>query len=157
LAEQASRQITNAISDAYSTLFSKVEGVVDSVVDEAEGRISSALGSASSKAKEEVINVINEYADSLSELIGETSEGSVSGFSGMGMTYRDYLKLFSLAVLCTDKGKENMLKRAALVMQINCSAADRSFNITKCFRGIRLCTTTRIGSHSFVFEEVYGY
>lgn len=157
LAEQASKQITNAISDAYSTLFSKVEGIVDSVVDEAEGRISSALGSASSKAKEEVINVINEYADSLSELIGETSEGSVSGFSGMGMTYRDYLKLFSLAVLCTEKGKENMSKRAAVVMQINCSAADRSFNITKCFRGIRLSTTTRIGSHSFVFEEVYGY
>lgn len=157
LAEQASAAITNAIDNAYSTLFSEVEGVVSSLTDDAEGKIISALDSASTQAKNEAVNAINEYADSLSELIGETDEGSVSGFSGIGMTYRDYLKLFALIGLSTKSGRENMLKRCAVIMQINCSTKSNGFNITHCYRGIDLCAATRIGSHTFSFEEAYHY
>lgn len=157
IAQQASAEITNAVNSAYSTLFSKVEGIVSSLADQAEGKITSTLDSVSAKAKEEAVNTINEYADSLSELIGETSEGSVSDFSGMGMTYRDYLKLFALIGLCTKSGKENMLKRCAVVMQINCAEKKSGFDITRCYRGVRLCTVTCIGSHTFEYEEAYHY
>ena len=157
MAEQASAAIHSAIGDAYASLYSGVEGIVSSLADEAEGKIVTALGSASARAKEEAINAINEYADSLSELIGETSGGSVSEFSGVGMTYKDYLKLFTLVGLSTKSGKENILKRCAVVMQIDCVSRNKSFNITNCFRGVRLCTATCIGSHTFAFEEAYHY
>ena len=157
MAEQASAAIQSASGDAYASLYSGVEGIVSSLADEAEGKIVTALGSASARAKEEAINAINEYADSLSELIGETSGGSVSEFSGVGMTYKDYLKLFTLVGLSTKSGKENILKRCAVVMQIDCASRNKSFNITNCFRGVRLCTATCIGSHTFAFEEAYHY
>ena len=157
LASEAGAAISNAISDAYSTMFSKLEGVVETYTKEAEDMISSTLSSASDRVKEETINVINSYASTLSEFVGESKDNSISSYSGMGMTYKDYLKLFSLIVLATNKGKENMLKRCTIIMQINCSDKSAGFNITKCFTSVRLCTVTSVGAHNIKLSEVYHY
>lgn len=157
LASQAGTAITNAINDAYSTMFSKLEGVVDTYTSKAEEKVVSALDSANERIKEETVKAINEYAASLSEFVGESTGGSVSSYSGMGMTYKDYLRLFTLIGLSSEKGKANILKRSAVVMQINCSKAQSSFNITKCFVSVRLSTVTAVSNHKIKLSEVYHY
>lgn len=157
LAQAASNEIANAISNAYSTLFSKVEESVNSFASNAESELSNALSSASDKAKEEAISVIEEYSKSLSKYVGETSDNSISSYSGMGMSYKDYIKVFSLIGLSNKNSKENMLRRCAVIMQIDCSKKTASFDITKCFTGVRLCTSTEIGTHLIKTEEVYCY
>ena len=157
LAQAASNEISNAISDAYSTLFSKVEETVNSITKSAEEKLSQSINSASGKAKEETISVIEEYSKSISKYVGETGDNSVSTFSGMGMTYKDYIKVFSLIGLSSKESKSNMLKRCAVIMQIDCSNKSKNFNITKCFTGVRLCTSTGIGNRLIKTEEVFCY
>lgn len=157
LAQVASNEISNAISDAYSTLFSKVEETVNIITKSAEEKLSKTLNSVSDKAKEETISVIDEYSKSISKYVGETNDNSVSTFSGMGMTYKDYIKVFALIGLSSKESKSNMLKRCAVIMQIDCSSRSKNFNITKCFTGVRLCTSTGIGNHLTKCEEVYCY
>jgi len=157
LASQAGTEITNAINDAYQTMFTKLESEVDTYAKKAEEKISSTLGEADDKVKEEAIKAINEYAESLSSFVGESTSGSVFTYSGMGMTYKDYLRLFLLVELGSKSGKESVLKRALAVMQINCSKEKKTFNITKCFVSIRLNTVTAVSNHKIILSEVYGY
>ncbi|MBQ0014841.1 MAG: hypothetical protein KBS82_05920 [Oscillospiraceae bacterium] len=157
LAQVASNEISNAISAAYSTLFSKVEETVNAITKSAEDKLSQTINSASDKAKEETISVIEEYSKSISKYVGETGDNSISTFSGMGMTYKDYVKVFSLIGLSSKESKSNMLKRCAVVMQIDCSSRSKSFNITKCYTGVRLCTSTGIGNRLIKTEEAYCY
>lgn len=157
LAQVASNEISNAISAAYSTLFSKVEETVNAITKSAEDKLSQTINNASDKAKEETISVIEEYSKSISKYVGETGDNSISTFSGMGMTYKDYVKVFSLIGLSSKESKSNMLKRCAVVMQIDCSSRSKSFNITKCYTGVRLCTSTGIGNRLIKTEEAYCY
>lgn len=157
LAQVASNEISNAISAAYSTLFSKVEETVNAITKSAEDKLSQTINNASDKAKEETISVIEEYSKSISKYVGETGDNSISTFSGIGMTYKDYVKVFSLIGLSSKESKSNMLKRCAVVMQIDCSSRSKSFNITKCYTGVRLCTSTGIGNRLIKTEEAYCY
>lgn len=157
LASQAGTSITNAINDAYTTMFSKLEDVVDGYASKVEEKIISALGSTNEKVKEEAVKVINDYAASLSEFVGDSSGGSISSSSGIGMTYKDYLRIFALIGLSSKSGKENILKRSSVIMQINCSDAHSGFNITKCFVSVRLSTVTAVGNHKINLSEVYQY
>ena len=157
LAQVASNEITNAINNAYSTLFARVEETVNSFASSAEEGLSNALSSASDKAKEEAISVIDEYSKSLAKYVGKSTENSISSYSGMGMSYKDYIKVFSLIGLSNKSSKSNMLKRCAVIMQIDCQSKSKNFNITKCFTGVRLCTSTEIGNHLIKTEEVYCY
>lgn len=157
LASQARNAISNAINDTYSKMFSKLENVVDSYAKKAEDTLSSSLSSANEKVKTKTINIINEYTKSLSEFIGNTSEGSISTYSGMGMTYQDYLRIFALIGLSTKNGKESLLKRCAIVMQIDCDNKSKGFNITECFVSVRLSTVTAVNDHIIKLSEVYRY
>lgn len=157
LAQAAPNEIANAISTAYSTLFRKVEETVNAITKSAEDKLSQTINNASDKAKEETISVIEEYSKSISKYVGETGDNSISTFSGMGMTYKDYIKVFSLIGLSAKESKSNMLKRCAVVMQIDCSTKSKNFNIARCYTGVRLCTSTGIGNRLIKAEEVYCY
>lgn len=157
LSGQASKKVSDAINGAYETLYSKISDTLDSVKDDAQSRIKAELASASESAKAKSVEIINGYAEEIAEFTGESSDNSVSKSSALGMTYKDYLKLFMLLGMTSEKGKENMLKRLTVVMQINCENKKSGFEITGCFREIKLCTVTGVGTHSIRHEEAYHY
>lgn len=157
ISKAAGEKISNAISSAYSTLYSKVEASVNSIAEKAEGSLQKAIGSASDKVKDNTIEVINSYADEIGKYLGDDTASTVSKSSGIGMTYEDYLKLFVMVLLSSDKKKTNVLKRTATVMQINCAKRDSQFDITKRYFGATVSTSVTVSNHKIKMKEEFGY
>ncbi|NLL62975.1 MAG: hypothetical protein GX241_01835 [Ruminococcaceae bacterium] len=161
IAQAASEQITKAIENLYSSLFLKVSNELEKLEETAKDSLEKALDSTSEKVKDNAVKVINEYAKNLSSSISgtnsETGSGNISAFAGFGMTYNEYLKIFSLIALSRESTKKNVLRRCALVMQINCSNVTEEFNILNCYTSVTIGAKTKIGLHTIKCEETFSY
>lgn len=160
ISKQAAEQMENALTDEYSVLLEKVEQMIGEFTDEAKSGIGSALDSANEKGKESALKVIDKYTGKLSELLGNTDSpetSSVSSSSALAMSYRDYLKIFTVVGLSRKETKKGMLTRCAKVMQINCSQSSDGFNVVDCFTKVTLHAVVGIASYKLEESESYAY
>lgn len=154
IASEASAKITDAVNSAYDVLYEKLTSYVDKYVDNAKRRIDTTLNSASKEIKEDLVYELESYAKDIAEFAGEDESGTIAS-SGLGMTYTDYLKIFALFELPFQK--DEMLKRALEIMQINCASKSGDFDITKCHFGIVIDADVVVGLHTIHQKELYSY
>ena len=157
LAKEAGKKIRDGINNAYHILFSKIEKEVNALADSASGKLQGALQSTKSEVKNKTMEVINSYSEELSKYLGDGGDVTASKYSGIGMNYKDYLKLFLLIGLSGDKTKSNILKRCAVVMQINCQKRNSKFNISNVYTGVKINSLTGIELHKIRYEEAFHY
>ena len=160
VSKTASRAIRNGISDAYATLFSEVKKAVDRKVSSAEQSLHGALQKSGNAMKENVIEAIDQYSETLSGYLGSDSgagNGGVSSYAGTAMTYKDYLKVFVFAGIVNNGIKKGMLTRCAKVIQANCKKEESAFRITKAYREIMLSGEAGIVTHTVKGSESYAY
>ena len=159
LSKVATEKIEDALSDVYENLFDKVENQLEQYASTAKEKIDAALSAGSDKAKSAAVEAIDEYTGKLGTLLGSSSntETALSGSSGLAMSYKDYLKVFTFVLLVNDSNKTKMLTRTAKVMQANCCAKDTSFDLTACFREIKLTGVAVVAAHRVKESEEYGY
>jgi len=160
LAKLAATKIENAITDCYTGLFQQVKNAVEQATSGTKSRLNSALGSAKEEAKANTLEVISDYTEELSQLLGNESTPkttAVSSYSGMSMSYRDYLRVFTFLAVAKNSTKTGVLTRTAKVMQINCAKAESGFQITRCFTQVQLNAVLGIAAHKVHQKEVYQY
>lgn len=160
LAKQAAQAVENTIRDCYTILFNQLKADVGKVTSGAKAKLDAALQTAQDKVKAETLKALEDYTGELSKLLGKESAPAttaVSSYSGMAMSYRDYLKLFTVMGVIRKSGKTGMLTRAAKIMQIGCAKDENGFRMTRCFTEVRLNAALGIALHTVEEEEVYRY
>lgn len=160
IAKQAAEAVENCIRDCYTILFNQLKKDVETATAGAKSKLNSALRSAQDEVKAETLKALEDYTGELSKLLGtekNPSSTAVSSYSGMAMSYRDYLKLFTVMGVIRKSGKAGMLTRAAKIMQIGCAKDEKGFHMTRCFTEFRLNAALGIALHTVEEEEVYRY
>ena len=163
IAEGAAATIQNAINDLYNSLFSKISEKIMEYEVQAKEKLDGILRTASKNTKEKAIGVIDDYTKNIYVLLGDSTASnssgsrSVSGYSGMGITYKEYMKIFVLMKMAGKQSRINMLKRVAMVMQINLSCKKPTFDITKVYTAVNVYSQVNIGLHKIKQNEVFGY
>lgn len=163
VAEEASTAIQNAINDLYNSLFSKLSEKITEYEVQAEEKLDEILHAASKNTKEKAIGLIDDYTRNIYDLLGDSTASkapgsrSVSGYSGMGITYKEYMKIFVLMKMAGKQSRINMLKRVAMVMQINLAYKKSTFDMTKVYTAVHVYSQVDIGLHKIKQNEVFCY
>lgn len=164
VSQTAARAIENGIRDAYDTLFREVKKAVDKKVSGAEKTLHNALKEGGSEVKADVLEAIDDYAETLSGYLGSENAGkraaansSLSSYSGTAMSYKDYLKVFAFAGIVRNSVKQGMLTRSAKLIQGNCRQMESGFRVQKSYRSVIIKGSARIVTHTVKGEERYAY
>lgn len=145
------------VTDSYEELFALVSAELEKYKKSAKNKIDSSLDGSAETIKAEMIEVINGYTDELGKHLGESKTSASPLSAGIGITYKEYLKIFALFNVLRESGRKNMLKRCADVMQINCATKSPGFDINNMYTAVKLKICAGIGLHELKREEQFSY
>lgn len=175
ISKAALKAVQDAMSDAYTDLFLALKEKVEDFESAQLSAIDKLADKTEKSLQNSAISIVNDYTEKLSIFLGKSPETSgisgstISSHSGMGMNYKDYLKVFAFLKMCNEDTKKQMLRRAMCVMQINCSGTktpgsfgvsespNTTFDISKCYTRIEFKSKVNVGLHRIEKSEVYGY
>lgn len=160
LETQARQKVSSSIDKSYAELFAQLSKFTDDLESEFNKKINARLEEGKENIKEDLREIIKEYSEKADEfsITGKSqNKSTLVVSSGFGMTYGDYLNLMIFTALNSVKSNNSMLKRCAVVMQINCSGEDETFDIRKCHKSVSLKVKSEIGRYSLEKERVFTY
>ncbi|MCQ2486888.1 MAG: DUF5702 domain-containing protein [Clostridia bacterium] len=159
LSKLAFGAIQNAIDSAFEKLYSMVSREIDEKASLVESKIDGAVSNGGEKAKKLITEEINRYSDYLKTYLGngEGKSTAITSTSGLAMTYSDYLRVFAIAKLGTQTGKDAMVTRMADIIQENCKTKEAAFDISQCYREISLSAEVKVAGRSLKRCENYYY
>ena len=156
--EQASDAIRNAINSVYEKLMEKVNSKLSTLEEKVNGKMNEILNAGKENIKGRLNGMLDDYAKEISVWSGDDGKSfSILNSSGIAMSYKDYLKLFLYLGLVRSTSKQDILKRAEVIIQLNCKEKNPKFNILKCNTGVRLGGKVRVFEKEIKLEKTYLY
>ena len=157
--EAAKQKIEQAIQDQYEKYIGIIEKKIIETADKERGDIKKCLSEGKEVSKEKLSAEFEKYMERLGDFTGHDKDSrgeSISSFTGLGMTYEDYLRIFILLGLNKKETGKKIISRTAEVMQANCSKEEESFDLRKCTVGICLKAEVKAGAGTVIREETYA-
>ncbi len=139
----------SAVSNSVSDALGKIDALTDDIKDAVTGPITdkvsetgewlrkeveSAVNNLGDNVKEKTLEAVEKYTEKLggSKKTGNNQNAIVSS-GGFSLTYKEYIKVFLLMFMISDKSREDMLERIARLMQVNVQSYNGEFNIAKAY------------------------
>lgn len=127
------------LASEYAEGFKKqIKGIIDNETSNVKQKITFAA--------EEYMNKMSSYVDTSGNTAGNLSNVSATGLS---LTYREYLQIFTLIGMTDRNIKTGMEKRAMKIIQINMSESNAEFDITKAYTAVHVETKTAVKTNFF--------
>lgn len=131
-----SKAVESKIDDIFGNLGDWIKNNTSSILDQVTGKVKTAVDELADEVNKGIINTADELKEKLSNKISTSFSGHMDktittskGKKATGvehlldMTYKDYLYIFTLIGSLVDSARDQMLQRAALLMQANCKQA----------------------------------
>lgn len=158
--EAAVSALKQALLNCYEKLFSLLNGELEKMVSVTEEKLHQVLSSAGEQTKNQAVNLINQYAETLGNYLGSGEGGSyasVFGSAGLAFSYQDYLKVLLFVAMQNKNWKNEILVRTGKVMQISTAQKEKHFDLTRAYTAIRILAEVRVSSYVIKEEKTYAY
>ncbi len=156
--KQASDEIRNAINSVYEKLMEKVNSKLSALEEKVNDEMNEILNAGKENIKGRLSGLLDDYTKEISVWSDDSGQSSsILHSSGIAMSYKDYLKLFLYLGLVRSASKQHILRRAEVIIQLNCKEKNPKFNILECKTGVRLGGKVRVFEKEIKFEKTYSY
>lgn len=127
--DDISTKVGNMLISIAEPIEEKIETAVSSYGDELKVQVSQIISEGGDQVKEKLTSAIENYMGGMSG--SEKGAGNVGLASAFSLTYKEYLKAFTMMALVANE--TSMLKRCAELIQANVAQEKSSFDITQAF------------------------
>ena len=141
----ASEKVETMLNSVVNPIKNTITNTVLAVGDELKSEVAQIISEGGDRVKDKVTSAIDNYLGDL----GGTEGGGASVASGFSLTYKEYIKAFTMMALVSNDNETAMLSRCAELIQANVSQKNPSFDISKAFTMVEANATVTIRTTFF--------